>query len=88
MALLERLQRDQSLARYAGWFIPLKIETNGSEWGKWVSRYQHEGNSIPIVFVVRADGQRVQVPLDRLSAESQQAAKEEVRKLRAAGASK
>ena len=59
MALLERLQRDQSLARYAGWFIPLKIETNGSEWGKWVSRYQHEGNSIPIVFVVRADGQQL-----------------------------
>jgi len=59
VALLERLQKDQSLARYAGWFIPLKIETNGSEWGKWVSRYQHEGNSIPIVFVVRADGQQL-----------------------------
>ena len=59
MALLARLQTDQSLARYAGWFIPLKIETNGSEWGKWVSRYQHEGNSIPIVFVVRADGQQL-----------------------------
>jgi len=59
VALLQRLQTDQSLARYAGWFIPLKIETNGSEWGKWVSRYQHEGNSIPIVFVVRADGQQL-----------------------------
>jgi hypothetical protein len=59
VALLARLQTDQSLARYAGWFIPLKIETNGSEWGKWASRYQHEGNSIPIVFVVRADGQQL-----------------------------
>jgi hypothetical protein len=47
------------LARYAGWFIPLKIETNGDQWGKWATRYQHEGNSIPIVFVVRADGQQL-----------------------------
>ena len=59
MALLNRLQTDQSLARYAGWFIPLKIETNGDQWGKWATRYQHEGNSIPIVFVVRADGQQL-----------------------------
>ncbi|NLF70254.1 MAG: hypothetical protein GX575_14540 [Candidatus Anammoximicrobium sp.] len=59
MALLARLQTDQSLARYAGWFIPLKIETNGPEWGKWASQYQHEGNAIPIVFVVRADGQQL-----------------------------
>lgn len=59
MALLNRLQTDQSLARYAGWFIPLKIETNGEEWGKWATRYQHEGSSIPIVFVVRADGQQL-----------------------------
>lgn len=47
------------MARYAGWFIPLKIETNGEEWGKWTTRYQHEGNSIPIVFVVRGDGQQL-----------------------------
>jgi hypothetical protein len=57
--LLNRLQTDQSLARYTGWFIPLKIETNGEEWGKWASRYRHEGDSIPIVFVVRADGQQL-----------------------------
>ncbi len=47
------------MARYTGWFIPLKIETNGEEWGKWASQYRHEGNSIPIVFVVRADGQQL-----------------------------
>ncbi len=57
--MLNRLQTDQSLARYTGWFIPLKIETNGEEWGKWASRYRHEGDSIPIVFVVRADGQQL-----------------------------
>ncbi len=59
MALLKRLQTDPSLARYAGWFIPLKIETQGEEWGKWSSQYRHEGNAIPILFVVRADGQQL-----------------------------
>ncbi len=59
MALLKRLQNDQSLARYAGWFVPLKIETRGEEWSKWASQYRHEGRSIPIVFVVRADGQQL-----------------------------
>ena len=59
MALLKRLQTDQSLARYAGWFIPLKIETRGEDWQKWASKYRHEGNGIPIVFVVRADGEQL-----------------------------
>jgi len=59
VALLNRLQTDQSLARYAGWFIPLKIETNGEEWRKWASQYRHQGSSIPIVYVVRADGKQL-----------------------------
>ncbi len=47
------------MARYAGWFVPLKIETRGEEWSKWTSQYRHEGSSIPIVFVVRADGKQL-----------------------------
>lgn len=57
--MLKRLQTDPSLARYAGWFIPLKIDTSGEDWRKWASQYRHEGNSIPIVFVVRADGEQL-----------------------------
>ncbi len=57
--MLHRLQTDQSLARYAGWFVPLKIETKGEEWSKWASQYKHEGSAIPIVYVVRADGQQL-----------------------------
>jgi hypothetical protein len=45
--MLKRLQTDQSLARYAGWFIPLKIETRGEQWSQWASKYRHEGNTIP-----------------------------------------
>jgi hypothetical protein len=59
VALLQRLQTDGSLARYAGWFIPLKIDTDGDDWQKWARRYRHEGNAIPIIFVVRADGEQL-----------------------------
>ena len=57
--MLHRLENEQSLARYAGWFIPLKIETKGDEWSQWATRFRHEGNGIPIVFVVRADGEQL-----------------------------
>ncbi len=59
MALLERLQTDRSLARYAGWFVPLKIETNGAEWAKWSRQYRAEGRGIPIIYVIRADGKQL-----------------------------
>lgn len=45
------------MANYAGWFIPLKIEASGSAWQKWNNEYPSEGNTIPIVFVIRADGE-------------------------------
>jgi len=59
VALLERLQTDRSLARYAGWFVPLKIETNGAEWAKWSRQYRAEGRGIPIIYVIRADGKQL-----------------------------
>jgi hypothetical protein len=40
-------------------FVPLKVETDGEDWGKWASEYPHEGNSIPIIYIIRADGQRM-----------------------------
>jgi hypothetical protein len=56
---LHRLENEQSLARYAEWFIPLKIVTGSEEWKKWAARYQSEGQGIPIIFVVRADGEKL-----------------------------
>ena len=38
-------------------FVPLKVETNGEPWQKWARKYRHEGSSIPIIFVIRADGE-------------------------------
>jgi hypothetical protein len=40
-------------------FVPLKVETNGDQWAQWRSKYQAEGNGIPIVYVIRADGQQM-----------------------------
>jgi SLA1 Homology Domain 1 (SHD1) protein len=38
-------------------FVPLKVETDGDDWQQWASKYRPEGNSIPILYVIRADGQ-------------------------------
>lgn len=57
--MLERLNSEKQLANYAGWFIPLKIETAGKEWGQWSKKYPHDGSGIPIVFVIRADGEKL-----------------------------
>ena len=57
--MLERLNTEEQLSTYAGWFIPLKIEASGSAWSQWSKKYSHEGNSIPIVFVIRADGEKL-----------------------------
>ncbi len=56
-ALLERLKTDRSIAPLVTQFVPLKVETDGENWGEWASKYRHEGNGIPILFVVRADGE-------------------------------
>ncbi len=38
-------------------FVPLKVDTGTPEWQKWASQYRAEGNGIPIIYVIRADGQ-------------------------------
>lgn len=58
MALLNRLENDRSLARFAGQFVPLKIVTDGNpEWGKWARKYPINARGIPQLYVVRADGE-------------------------------
>ena len=37
--------------------MPLKIDTEGESWAAWGSKYPHEGKGIPILYVVRANGQ-------------------------------
>ena len=60
MALMERLNTDRSIGPLVAQFVPLKIETDGSDkWGEWSRKYSHEGSGIPIVFVIRADGEKM-----------------------------
>jgi hypothetical protein len=37
--------------------VPLKVDTDGDDWQTWDRKYPSEGNTIPILFVIRADGQ-------------------------------
>lgn len=60
MELLKRLESDQSLAVFVGQFVPLKLVTDGNrEWSKWARQYPVEGNGIPRLYVVRADGEQL-----------------------------
>ena len=56
---MERLNTDRSLAPLVAQFVPLKMETDGDKWGAWAGKYSHEGNGIPIIYVVRADGTKL-----------------------------
>ena len=40
-------------------FVPLKVETNGEACQKWARQYKREGTGIPIIYIVRADGQQL-----------------------------
>lgn len=37
--------------------VPIKIDTSSSDWQEWAQQHKAEGNGIPIVYVVRADGE-------------------------------
>ena len=37
--------------------MPLKVDTQGDEWAAWSRKYRHEGTGIPILYVVRANGE-------------------------------
>ena len=55
----ERLNTDGSIATLVAQFVPLKVETDGPNWGQWATKYRHEGTGIPILYVSRADGEKL-----------------------------
>lgn len=40
-------------------FVPLKVNTEDESIGEWLSKYSHEGRSIPVLYVIRADGEQL-----------------------------
>lgn len=61
-ALKERLKTDKSLQPLLSNFVPLVLSTDAGESGDWSNferKYPSEGNGIPKVYVVRADGEKL-----------------------------
>ena len=47
------------LTQFRSQFVPLKIETNGADWNQWAKKYPPMGRGIPIIYVIRADGEKL-----------------------------
>lgn len=54
-----RLTSDRSVAPVAAQFVLLKIDTQSDEWQTWARKHSSPGGAIPIIFVVRADGEKL-----------------------------
>ena len=62
---------DRSLTGLVAQFVPLKINTSSPDWRKINSKYPTPGNTIPVVYIIRADGKKIfaernSLPGDRL----------------------
>lgn len=55
----KRLETDSSLSQFVGQFVPLKVISKGDQWQQWTRKYKREGSGIPIIYVVRADGEQL-----------------------------
>ena len=53
----ERLTTDLSLQPLLTQFVSIHIDTTREEWQKWEQRFPSKSEGIPIVYVVRADGE-------------------------------
>jgi len=66
---MRRFSSDPKLQEYSEWFIPIKLDTASEDWRSFRKEYKHDGGSIPIVFIVRADGEKLYGSGKRISAE-------------------
>lgn len=58
-ALKQRLQTDAALRPLLAQFIPLEMTANEAPWQTWARRFQGEGNTVPIVYIIRSDGEKL-----------------------------
>lgn len=54
--LMKRLNSDRDIAPLVAQFVPVKLDTTTDQWQRWERQHQSAGSSIPILYVVRADG--------------------------------
>lgn len=57
--LEKRLVSDRNLAPLVAQFVPLKVDVSSADWRTLSSQYPVAGNTIPVVYVIRADGQKI-----------------------------
>ena len=57
--LEKRLVSDRNLAPLVAQFVPLKVDVSSPDWRTLSSQYPVAGNTIPVVYVLRADGQQI-----------------------------
>ena len=57
--MMKTLVSNRSIAPYAAQFVPVKLDVNSAEYRKWVreANLTSEGKGVPVVHVVRADGE-------------------------------
>jgi hypothetical protein len=53
------LATDRSLTGLVAQFVPLKINTSSPDWRTISKNYPTPGNTIPVVYVIRADGKQI-----------------------------
>lgn len=59
MVLKEQLATDRALRPLVAQFVPINIEQGTPESSQWRRQYKDDSNTIPILHVVRADGQQL-----------------------------
>ena len=55
----KRLVSDRALTPLVAQFVPLKVDVSTADWKQLARRYPVPGNTIPIVYVIRADGEKI-----------------------------
>ena len=50
---------DRSLTGLVAQFVPLKINTSSPDWRTINKKYPTPGNTIPVVYIIRADGKKI-----------------------------
>lgn len=66
---MKRFGSDPQLQKYAEWFIPVKLDIASEQWKAFRKVYRHDGGIVPIVFIVRADGEKLYGSGKRISAQ-------------------
>ncbi|MBB73858.1 MAG: hypothetical protein CMJ75_05015 [Planctomycetaceae bacterium] len=57
--LEKRLVSDRKLAPLVAQFVPLKVDVSSADWRALSRQYPVAGNTIPVVYVIRADGEKI-----------------------------